>query len=301
MTRLPQSMTAMSSRPPSARMIETHGPLSPLLRRLARLPLLSRLRRTDAAQRVVQAHYRGSACTQPLLYTLCELTARDSVRRYRPRGGAIDVLLRHNTSDGNILQEFAMHRLYDEPGPVASQLATMARPRFVDLGAHIGLFGAHILSRYPNGTLTSVEADPENAALLRATATASGKPWQVIEAAAAAANGNVRFAAGRYAESRIDPAGADVIAVDVFDMLANCDLAKIDIEGGEWSLLADPRLAGIGCAMVLEWHPHGCPGPDPELAANAALESAGFLVSGVSGAPPGVGMLWAWREGTTGV
>ena len=47
--------------------------------------------------------------------------------------------------------------------------------------------------------------------------------------------------------------------------------------------------------MILEWHPYDCPGPDPESAATAALESAGFVVSGVPGAPPGVGMLWAWR------
>ena len=142
-----------------AQQVPAHGRLSPLLRGLARLPLLRRLRRIGAVDRVVEAHYRGSACTQPLRYTLRELTGRRMVSRYRPRGSDIDVLIRHNTSDGNILQEFAMHRLYDEPEPVASSLAQIDRPRFVDLGAHIGLFGAHILSRYPNGSVVSVEAD----------------------------------------------------------------------------------------------------------------------------------------------
>jgi FkbM family methyltransferase len=276
-------------------MTPAHGRLSPLLRGLARLPLLRRLRHTRPVDFAVEAHYRGSASTQPLLYTFREVTGRRMVRRYRPRGGAIDVFLRHNTSDGNILQEFAMHRLYDEPEPIASQLRGIPRPRFVDLGAHIGLFGAHILSRYPNGSLISIEADPANAVLLRATAAASGRSWQVIEAAATTTNDRVRFAAGRYAESRIDPEGAEVEGIDVFDLLAACDLAKVDIEGGEWPLLADPRFAGLECAVVLEWHPHGSPSPDPEAAARAALESAGFTVSGVAGAPPGVGMLWAWR------
>jgi FkbM family methyltransferase len=277
-------------------MIPAHGRLSPLLRALAGLPLLRRLRHLRTVDRVVEAHYRGSACTQPLRYTIRELTGRRTVHRYRPRGGAIDVFLRHNTSDGNILQEFAMHRLYDEPAPVASQLAKVVRPRFVDLGAHVGLFGAHILSRYPNGSVTSIEADPDNAALLRKTAAASGRPWQVIEAAAATRNGRVSFAAGRYAESRIDPQGSEVAAVDAFEVLEDCDLAKIDIEGGEWALLADPRFAHLHCAIILEWHPHDSPAPDSEAAARDALESAGFVVSRVAGAPPGVGMLWSWRD-----
>jgi FkbM family methyltransferase len=277
-------------------MIRAHGRLSPLLRQLASLPLLRRVRRLKAVDRIVEAHYRGSACTRPLLYTVREATGRRTVHRYRPRGSEIDVLLRHNTSDGNILQEFAMHRLYDEPASVASQLMAIARPRFVDLGAHIGLFGAHILSRYPNGSLTSIEADPDNAALLRRTAAASGRSWRVIEAAATTTNGRVGFAAGRFAESRIDPTGTEVVALDVFDLLADCDLAKVDIEGGEWSLLADPRFAGLRCAVVLEWHPHDCPSRDPEAAAKRGLESAGFSVASVSGAPPGVGMIWGWRE-----
>ena len=109
-----------------------------------------------------------------------------------------------------------------------------------------------------------------------ATATASGRPWRVIEAAAATANGRVGFAAGRYAESRIDPDGSDVAAIDAFDLLADCDLAKIDIEGGEWPLLADERLAGLECAVILEWHPYDCPSPDPQAAAAAALESGGL-------------------------
>lgn len=280
-------------------MTQPHGRLSPVLRWLARLPGLRRIRAMPLVDRAVVAHYRGRAATRPLLYTLRELSGRRSVGRYRPRGASIDVLLRHNTSDGNILQEFAMHHLYDEPAPVRARLAALDEPRVVDLGGHIGLFGVHILSRYPRASVVSVEADPANARLLRATAAASGHAWQVIEAAAATEGGTARYRTGAYAESRIDPAGdARVPTVDAFELMGECDLAKIDVEGGEWPILADSRLAALTCTLVVEWHPFGSPG-DPEHTAAELLESAGFTTARVTGAPPGVGMLWAWRGAPT--
>ena len=47
--------------------------------------------------------------------------------------------------------------------------------------------------------------------------------------------------------------------------MAEADLVKIDIEGGEWPILTDPRFAQLPTpALVIEYHPAGCPGPDPQ-------------------------------------
>ena len=49
--------------------------------------------------------------------------------------------------------------------------------------------------------------------------------------------------------------------VDVFATLeGHVALLKIDIEGAEWAILEDPRLAALDAeAIVLEWHAMGCP------------------------------------------
>lgn len=46
-----------------------------------------------------------------------------------------------------------------------------------------------------------------------------------------------------------------VAAADVLPYLADTDLVKMDIEGGEWEILADPRLgARLHQALVLGHH-----------------------------------------------
>ena len=279
--------------------VHPHGRLSRILRHAAALPLLRKVRSTAYVERVVKAHYRGSACSRPLLYTVRELTGRRRVARYRPRGCSIDVHVRHNTSDGNILQEFAMSRLYDPPEPVDRELRALGRPPvIVDLGAHIGLFGAWFLSLYPDAELTGFEPDPGNFRLLANTAAHSRRNWTVIERAAWTEDATLRFAASADAESRVDLEGDTTVrAVDIFPYLNDADLVKMDIEGSEWRLLADPRFPGIlARAIILEWHPAGCRSRDPAAEAERVLDAAGFTILTVEDAPPRVGMLWGWRQ-----
>ena len=57
---------------------------------------------------------------------------------------------------------------------------------------------------------------------------------------------------------------------------------KIDIEGGEWAILADERLAAAGAmVIVMEWHARNSPSDDPHHAATALLERAGYTVVGI--------------------
>ena len=48
------------------------------------------------------------------------------------------------------------------------------------------------------------------------------------EAAATTTNGAIRFASGRYAESRIDPEGNEVVSVDALALLANAYVSAGD-------------------------------------------------------------------------
>jgi hypothetical protein len=88
-----------------------------------------------------------------------------------------------------------------------------------------------------------------------------------------------------------------VPAVDAFEDLGACDFAKVDIEGGEWALLADPRFARLAAPLVfVEYHPRGCPGADPGTAAERLVRAAGYATHHAPKAEnPGYGIVWGWR------
>lgn len=77
---------------------------------------------------------------------------------------------------------------------------------------------------------------------------------------------------------------------DALTRVQEPEFVKMDIEGGEWSILLDPRFGeGRTRVVVLEYHPHMCPGPVARVEADRLLRSADFAVvdSGLSeGAVP---------------
>ena len=276
-----------------------------LLRRAARLPGLRLIRRQVWPSRVADAVYHAQLVEQPVRFVVNELRGTPSVGRYRPRNSLVDVFLRHRTSDRYILNEIFGLGLYDLPDGARATLAQLGRPpRGVDLGAHIGLFGAFFFSRFPDGELDAFEPDPQNAVLLRRCVAANGLTgrWRVIEACAAPADGTALLLADRFAESHVtrdSPEAIEVAARDVLPFLAAADLVKIDIEGSEWDVFADPRFSRIGaCVLGLEYHPRGCSEADPRTAVLRALTPLGYEFEDVAvpHAPPGVGMLFAWRS-----
>lgn len=229
--------------------------------------------------------HRARMVEQPVRFALHELRRDPEPQRYRPRGAAVDVLLRHGTSDLDILDEVFSRGLYRVPPEVRAVLP--ARPRVLDLGGHIGLFGAWAVSELAPAELTSVEADPANAALLRQTAT-----WHVIETIAATEDGELPFATGGFAESQISADAPLRPARDVLPLMAEADLVKIDIEGGEWPILADPRFKDIPTpVLVIEYHPDG-----KRAFIHDLLHTAGYETQEIDNVPIGAGMLWAWRQ-----
>lgn len=272
------------------------------VRRLATVPPFSFLTRVAPLMRISYA-LRSSLVHEQLRFVGNELRRGPVTATYRLRESGIRVTLRHHTGDIMVLDEIFSQREYDFPDPVAQALAAAAHPlHVVDLGANIGLFGAWILGRFPDARIVGFEADPANAAVHRATIEANrdADSWRLIEAFAAPRAGRARFAAGEHAtshESHGDDA-IDVEAVDLFEHARGVDFLKVDVEGSEWPLLADPRFAELPArAVVLEYHTDGCPAPDPAAAAEEALIAAGYdVVPGQTKPTYGAGIVWGVRR-----
>ena len=212
------------------------------------------------------------------------------------------VHVRHGTVDIDTFDEIFRRGHYDLPAPTAAVLEAKGRPlRVVDLGANVGLFGAYIRRVLPDASIRAVEPHPANVAVLTRTIAANRGilGWDLVEACADVRDGEVPFAFVEFATSRIDrDAPATMVpAIDVFPLLERADLVKMDIEGGEWPILADARFARASPAVVaLEYHAHGCPADDPACLARELLQRAGYETEDADfELPPGQGMLWAWR------
>ncbi len=232
-------------------------------------------------------------------------TARYELRR---RPGVFH--LRHGSGDVLILNKiFARDPAtssYEPPAAVAAALDATRAPRILDVGANIGLFGVYALGRWPEARITSFEPDPDNFRVLDLTVRANRREgsWDDVPAAVSNADGELVFAPGDGAKSHLSPTAADeatitVPAVDFFDQLGDgVDLVKMDIEGGEWQILADPRLATAPIKVIrLEWHTLLCPEDDARTAAIDLLKAGGFphVVDGDRQHARN-GVLWAWRS-----
>jgi FkbM family methyltransferase len=200
--------------------------------------------------------------------------------------------IRHGSGDAGTWAEVNIDDVYHAPWELPSGL------RVLDLGGHVGYFARFALERWSVGSLVSVEPDPGNWEVLQRNREAvADLHWQLVHAAATTHDGTVRFAGGRGPGSHIEDGSADLVpSIDALRLLGECDLAKIDIEGAEWAVLADPRfVARAPPLLVLEYHP--APGVvDAAAEARALLQAAGYeLVEGAIQAF-GIGMLWARRQ-----
>jgi FkbM family methyltransferase len=274
-----------------------------IVRRLATAPGFRHLTRFQPLLRLSFA-LRASLVREKRRFATNELRSRPMTSVYRLRESGVSIVVRHHTGDVMVLDEIFSQREYEPPLEVEAALA--ARPaglRVLDLGANIGLFGAWVLGRFPEATIVAVEADPANAAIHRKAIDANGlgDRWRLLEAFASTSSGVTRFVAGEHATSHAADGedGVEVPAIDVLPELAKSELVKIDVEGAEWNIVADPRFAAARPAIVvLEYHREGCPQPEPAAAAEQALRTAGLDVVHASRKPQfGAGLLWGIARG----
>ncbi len=279
---------------------------------------LRRVRRAETLRRL-GAHPRVLPWTALLLrarivrhagtFALREALGRRGTFAYRLRESGLHVAVRHGSGDVVTLGEVFHDRQYEPPADLEWELAPVRR--VIDLGANIGLFGAFAAARWPQAEIVAFEPDPGNASVHERTIelNALDGRWRLIRAAAGASSARAEFMAGGAAlahlvdvlEGAASPQdGQRRIEVDVQDVLgliADADLLKLDIEGGEWAILGDPRFRrSPPRAVVLEYHPRFCPGADPRLAAEQALAAAGLCVRSLWHREDGHGMLWGWRD-----
>ena len=272
--------------------------------RISSLPgPVRRLLKWAPIERLVATVNRSAVLRGRPAFVVRELLGRHTVADYRLVERPVIVPVRHGTSDAVTLDEVFLAHDYAIPDQVRAVLASVQEPlRVLDLGANAGYFGAFILGEFPEARIVAFEPDPDNAETVRRAIAVNHRAdrWEVIEAFASISDGRVGFLPGRYSLSREaregEPDAVEVRAADALPHLAEADLAKVDIEGAEWPIIGDPRLANGGPrAVVLEYHPEGCPEPNAEATANRLLQAAGFRVGPARTRPSGHGVVWAWK------
>jgi FkbM family methyltransferase len=260
------------------RLLRAVGPLRKVAGRLAWLIIEARLVRE-------RGRYVGNT-----------LRPSRSPRCYHLRSTDSPFYLRHHTGDVAIFRKFAAYRYYDFPAEIAERLKGK-KIAVVDLGANIGLFGVHARAHLDVADIVSFEPDEHNAAVVEKVIEASDGAWQLIRACAANRDGETRFTSGRANLSRISETGSVVPLVDAVPYLLAADLAKVNIEGAEWDILADERfVAHAPDVLILEYHEIASPEPQIHSLAARLLADAGYENQVLVNRSSANGLIWAWKS-----
>lgn len=177
----------------------------------------------------------------------------------------ITVSYRFNRGDLQSIREVLCEQAY--------RLPFDRRPKvLVDLGANIGLTSLWLHTHYGCERIIGVEADPENAKVLRENYLQNKLPGEVIEAAVGPYDGvavfkrssisNMGAVARRDAVPANEVSNIEVPMVSMETVLkrlpaeACIDVLKMDIEGGEQALITGPReWLKRTHAIIAELHP----------------------------------------------
>lgn len=156
------------------------------------------------------------------------------------------------------------------------------RATIVDLGSNVGYTVAHLATRYPGARVIGVEMDAANFELAVRNTAHFGERVQLIHAAVWTEDGSISYTgedddAFRVAECPDESGARRAPAMRLITVLDECgvdevDYLKMDIEGAEAAILADPaEWCSRVRSMKVEIH-------SPYTAADcrAKLESHGF-------------------------
>jgi FkbM family methyltransferase len=146
-----------------------------------------------------------------------------------------------------------------EPAPDA---IAAREPLIVDTGANVGYSTLYFAHRFPHSRILAFEPHPVFADLFERNVLLNGLTSRVtlVRAAADAGGGTGQLTDAEDCSTLVDRTGNDTIAIRTIDFFAALHalpvaLLKMDIEGGEAVLLADPRFETLDVAvLLLEWH-----------------------------------------------
>lgn len=203
-----------------------------------------------------------------------------------PRGVPAQMYTREDTSDlsvcGSVFAGVVGSGLVDEYNLADLH---MSGGRFVDVGAHIGAVTVAVLLDNPAATALCIEPLAENIKMLRLNLKANGLEDRATVVRAAAGTGTVHYdwagdetmRTNRFIGNLNTPLAtaksARVKTVALADLLP-ADAMKLDCEGGEWSLLTDPRIAEV---YYLFGEYHGAPGIGGVIAALKTTHQVEFV------------------------
>ncbi len=244
----------------------------------------------------VQSFSRLLSFASLLRYAIWRLMGRRRAVAVQLAGGP-SLLLRPSNSGNNdygVAYEIFLHRYYRCPRPLPVQSIR----RVVDLGANVGFSCLYWLTQFPRSEVIALEPHPNHFTQCRANLAMNGMlPRVELHQAAAGTEARQVMLSDAGTSSSVLAAAAGGIAapmLDVFALLADrpVDLLKLDIEGGEYAILDDPRFPALQVPhLVMEWH--GGPADKARcLSRFGALdyETLELFDSGSHG------MLWAFRR-----
>jgi FkbM family methyltransferase len=204
-------------------------------------------------------------------------------------------------TDATTAFEIFVAEVYRQVGPERDPSVST----IVDVGANVGMSLIYWASHYPNAKLIAFEPHPVHVASLRQNLENNGIAHRVeLHAAAACARaGTVQLTDEEHCSSVTTQSTGrtrSIEAVDFFAAIgsATIDLLKMDIEGGEYELLGDPRFAALRVPrLVLEWHKtreH----PDGRKWCEQRLTALGYTVVPGKWSSEENGLLWGFRNVT---
>ncbi len=200
---------------------------------------------------------------------------------------------------GNAMEVF-LFSIYDSPRPLP------ALRRIVDLGANVGFSVVYFAHRFPDAEMVAWEPHPDHIRQLSANIAANGLEHRVsIQPYAVGVKDKTQWLVDLGTSSHVvDRQAPNSIRIEVKDWFQHVpprpiDLLKVDIEGGEYDLLFDPRFLALDVPrLVVECH---CsaerPSGDEDIAAH--LRALGYeLHTGQTVLVEGrrVSLLWAFRQ-----
>jgi FkbM family methyltransferase len=199
------------------------------------------------------------------------------------------------TTDYDVAWQLFWRDDYESPKPLENVR------RVVDLGANVGYSCLYWCHRYPQSQVTAYEPHPVHLGAIQENLAKNGflNRVRVVGAAAGTSERHSYLTDGRSSSTVTEqPAAFQISVLDLFrepELANEIDILKIDIEGGEYEILSDPRFAELKVkALVVEWH-NSPEYPDGRAWCLRKLQELGYETHIGAEDPPSAGLIWAYR------
>lgn len=200
------------------------------------------------------------------------------------------------TTDFDIAWQIYWRGDYEAPQPLLNV------QKIVDLGANVGYSCMYWCKKYPECRVTALEPHPRHVGLMKENLARNGMLDRVnVVAAAAGSKERNLYLTDAQTSSAVTAEASDleIRVLDVFQIselaLGSIDLLKIDIEGGEYELLSDPRFAELNVrTLVIEWH-NTPQYPDGKTWCIEKLQELGYQTHIGCEDLPLAGLIWAFQ------